>query len=318
MLTPPESDRLRSIRRTTLWRAWLAVLGALLALGVTAVVFVSAPSGSVVGTLALVGALGTMFLGLPLCLAVANDEFKRAGTLAQQLRNPEVLVCEGVSEDLAAQRKTIAAILRRVDGVEIVLEVLVPSGLVWTINGQLQTSWTIVPSARTARTPQHARLAARLVRPVETDEGTVHVHQRPLSEGERVELGSYVRSIPVKAALIVLVVNAAAISRLALSAWSLADLSLVDVVVVAGAAWCDLHVHRALRTRHRLQKDLGAAFVVIFQPERDGVPREETVIEFLPHTGLEWTTMGGHPARWRRVYGTVANAAARQDGGRPA
>jgi hypothetical protein len=285
------------------------LVGALimLALCVTGTGFESAPSDSLVGTAALVVTLGAILLGMPVCLALANDHFKRAGALKQQLRSPEALISEGVIEDLAGQRKTIATILKVVDGrAEIVLEVLAPSGLVWTINGRAHSSWTIAASARTARTPSHARLAARLVRPVESDGGTIHLHQRPLSEGERVELRSYVRNIPIKAALIVLVLNAAAIFQLTLYTRSLTGAPLVDVVVIAGAVWCDLRVHRALRTRHRLLKDLREAFVVIYQPDCDGAAAEESVVEFLPHTRLEWTT-GGHPARWRRVYGAIAN-----------
>lgn len=307
-LTAPESDRLRSIRRTTVIKACTALVAALLTLGLcaTTVVFVSATVDSFIGMTALVLTVGAIFLGLPVCLAIANDHFKRVGVLTQQLRTPEVLVCGGVIDDLAGQRETIAAILEQArGGTEIMLEVLAPSGLVWTINGHAQKSWTIVASARTARTPQHARLAARLVRPVATDEGTIHVHQRPLSEGERVELRSYVRNMPLKAVLIVLVLNAAAIAKLVLYAQSPAGLPLLDGILVAGAVWCDLHVHRAFRTRHRMLKDVREAFVVIYQPDAAGLAPEETVVEFLPHTGLEWTRTGGRPARWRRVYGTV-------------
>jgi hypothetical protein len=320
-LTAPESDRLRSIRRTALAKVSLALVGAVLTLGLcaTAMVFVSAPADSFIGMTALVLTVGALFVGLPVCLAIANDHFKRAGALKQQLRNPEVLVCEGAVEELAGQRETIAAILGQIHGAaEVMLEVLVPSGLVWTINGHAQTSWTLVASARTARTPQHARLAARLVRPVETDEGTIHVHQRPLSEGERVELRSYVRNMPLKAVLIVLVLNIAAIAKLVLYAQSPAGVPLLDGILVAGAVWCDLHVHRAFRTRQRMLKDFREAFVVIYQPDADGLTPEETVVEFLPHTGLEWTRTGGRPARWRRVYGTVGEAPIGLERERPA
>jgi hypothetical protein len=293
------------MRRATLVKAWCSLLAslALLFVCVGVIAFVSAPTDSPMGFAAAIIVVGSIFLGVPVSIAIANDYFERAGALKRQLHNAEVIVCEGLAEDLAGPPPVMTAIARQLDGrPEVRLEVLVPSGLVWTINGRPERSWTIAPTGRTAGTPEHARLAARYVRPVETDSGTVHVHRRPLSDEERSELRGYVRNIPVGAILILLLLNTGAASQMLLYAGDPGGAPVVGVVLVTGAAWCDVQFVAAMRRRRRMLHDLHEGFVVIYQPDFGGDAADDSVVEFLPHTRAEWTS-GGRAADWRRVYG---------------
>ncbi|HEU5263768.1 MAG TPA: hypothetical protein VFU34_03965 [Gaiellaceae bacterium] len=245
-----------------------------------------------------------IFLGVPLCIAIANDYFKRAATLKRQCRSSEVLVCEGTASDLVAQGRESKEIRRQVGGAEVVLEVLMQSGLVWTINGQQEKSWIVVPRGRTARTPEQARLAARYVRPVKTHEGMVRLHQRALSEAERLELRGYLPSISLKGGLLALLLNALAAGHVVAYARNPTTVPLTGAVLVALALWFGAQLAFALRARRRMRRDLDEGFVVINQPDPDVAASQESVVEFLPYSGAEWTT-GGRATAWRRLYGTV-------------
>lgn len=279
----------------------MSLLGIPVVLGVfmTLAAIPSAPQESVISVAALILVALGIFLGVPLCIVIANDHFKRAGALKRQSRSSEVLVCEGPVEE--AEEK----IRRRVgDDPEVVLEVLAQSGLVWTINGRPQESWLVAPRVRTAGSPEQARLAARYVRPVETEGGTFRLHQRALSEEERVELRSYLPRVTLALGALILLLNAGAASQVVLYARNPTGVPLVGVVLLAGVVWCDGRLVVAMRTRLRMLRDLGEGFVVIYQPDGAATASEESVVEFLPHSGAEWTT-GGRAAPWRRWHGTV-------------
>jgi hypothetical protein len=247
-----------------------------------------------------------ILLGVPLCIAIANDYFKRAGLLKRQCRSSEVLICEGRVGDIVAPPRERKSILRQIgDRSEVVLEVLRPSGLVWAINGRPHETWIIAPRARTAGPPEHARLAAQYVRPVETERGTFRLHQRLLSGEECAELRRYLPRIPLKGGFLALLFNVIAAAYVIAHLLNPASVPLTGVLMLALALWCDAQLGFAWRARRRMLKDLGGGFVVIFQPDPGATASHESVVEFLPHTGVEWTT-GGRAAPWRRLHGTVA------------
>jgi hypothetical protein len=275
--------------------------------------FVSAPSNSPTGIAATVIATLSIFLGIPVSIAIANDYFKRAGVVRRQLLSSEVLVCEGTVDDIVAPSKGLKNIRREVgSGSDVVLELLVPSGLVWSVNGRHSMFWTIAPTGRTAETADLARFAAQFVRPIETNNGTFLIHQRLLSNEECRELRGYLPRIRVKAALLLTLINALAglmVLAVLTHAYSSRPLSmrLSDGLLVTFVLWCDLQLVSTLRARWRMQRDLRERFVVIYQPDSAVDGGHGSVIEFLPYSGAEWTA-GGRAAAWRRAYGTLTGS----------
>jgi hypothetical protein len=289
----------------------VSLLGMLVPFGMGALLVAlgSAADDSFAGTTAAIGVVLSIFLGIPLSIVLANDYFTRAGVLRRQRVSSEVVVCEGSVEDIVAPPKDLNNIRREVgDDPDVVLELLVPSGLVWTINGRRSKAWTIASTSRTAETPDVARLAAQYVRPIETDEGTFLVHRRPLSDAEHAELRGYVPRLTVKAALVLTLMNVMAgtiVMAVIVRAYPAQPVTMLAIhgFLVTFVLWCDVKVASTVQTRWRMQRDLRERFVVIYRPDLDGAHRE-SVIEFLPYTRAEWTT-GGHAAAWRRAHGRL-------------
>jgi hypothetical protein len=307
-LTVAERGRLRLTRRSAILRAsaWLLVIPVILAVCATVFALASTPRGPVLELGAVLVVLMGVFLCVPMCIALANDEVKRSGVLKRQGRDSEVLVCRGAAADLVvAQPKDLDRLRRQAgDASAVVLEVLRQSGLVWAVNGRPTQSWIVAPRGRTAGPPAQARLAAGYVRPVETGAGTVRVHRRRLSDAECAELAGYLPRATTAAGLGALLVNAAAVAQLVAYVRHPIGVPLIGIVLLTTAAWCDAQLLLVIRARRRMRRDLRAGFVVIYQPDPGLDASADSVVEFLPHSGAEWTT-GGRAASWRRLYGTT-------------
>jgi hypothetical protein len=244
-----------------------------------------------------------IFAAVPFCIVLSNDYFKRAGVLRRQCRDSEVLVCEGAVADLVLERKELENLRRRIgQSSDVVLEVLNDSGLVWSVNGHPEEARAVVPRGRTIDPPDQARLAAQYVRPIETEHGTFRLHQRRLSEGECSELRGYLPRVRLATGIVALLVNAIALAHLVAYTLTPVGVPLFGIAMLTLAGWCDAQLVLLIRTRRRMQRDLGEKFVVIYQPDEDGDASRKSVVEFLPHSGAEWTS-GGRAAPWRRAYG---------------
>src|SRR6185295_18569635 len=126
-LTPSETHEIRLSRRSAIIKAWISLLGILVVLisfvAVTDILSQSEGSSTAAGAFVFV-ILG-LFLGVPLCITIANDYFRRANALKQQCSDSEVLVCEGMIADIVAQPGELKKILRQAgDSSKVVLEVL--------------------------------------------------------------------------------------------------------------------------------------------------------------------------------------------------
>jgi hypothetical protein len=296
-LTLTERGRLRFRRRSAILRAsaWLLVIPVLLAVCAAIFTFASTPRGPVIELAAVLAVLVGAFLGVPICIALANDEVKRSSVLKRQGRDSEVLVCRGAAGDLVAQPRDLVRLRRQAGNAPaVVLEVLRQSGLVWAVNGGLAQSWIVAPRGRTAGPPAQA------------PEGTVRLHRRVLSDAECSELASYLPRITPAAGLGMLVANAAAFAQLVTYARHPIGVPVIGIVVLTTAAWCDAQLLFAMRARRRMRRDLRERYVIIYRPGSGLEASEDSVVEFLPHSGAEWTT-GGRAASWRRLYGTTGS-----------
>jgi hypothetical protein len=308
LLTVAELRRLRSSRRSSLAKASSWLLAALAILVACAAIpgMAPEPGQPIIATALLLLVVLGIFLGVPLCIVISNDHFKRAALLRRQFGDPEVLVCEGAVADLVVEPPGLGHLRRQADkGSDVVLEVLKHGGLVWSVNGRPQEPWVVVRRGRTAGAPDQARLAARYVKPVETEDGTVRLHRRPLSDGECWELHAYVPRVKVAGVLIALLMNVVAVAHLVAQIRKPDGLPLMGIVMVTVAGWCDVNLVLAVRARRQMQRDLRERYVVIYQPDPAPDASQDSVVEYLPNAGTEWTT-GGRAAPWRRMQGPTA------------
>jgi hypothetical protein len=304
-LTVAEFHRIQVSRRSNLAKAsaWLLAVPVVLVACAAGLGISPAPPAPLAANALLILVILGIFLAVPLCIVMSNDYFKRAALLKRQYRDSAVLICEGAVVDLVAEPPELARLRRQIgESPEVVLEVLKQSGLVWSVNGRAQESWITVQRGRTAGAPDQARLAAQYVKPVETDEGTFRLHQRALSEGECSELRAYLPQLKVVGVIIALVMNAAAVAHLAAHIRRPEGLPLMGIVMVTVAVWCDVNLGLALRARRKMLRDLRERYVVIYQPDPAPDASQESVVEYLPNAGTEWTT-GGRAAAWRRLHG---------------
>ena len=305
LLSLAEFRRIRRSRRVNLAKAsaWLlAAAGVLGACGVAMAMSTAPPEPPIATARFILVAIG-IFLGAPLCVVIANDYFKRSTLLKQQYRDSEVLVCEGTVGELVAEPPELEHLREQVsESTEVVLEVLKQSGLVWSVNGHPQQSWVPVQRGRTAGAPEQARLAAQYVKPVETEDGTFRLHQRALSDGECSELRAYLPRIKLFGGLVAVLMNAVAVAHLMAQMQSPRALPLTGIVMVTVAVWCDVNLVLAMRARRKMLQDLRERYVVIYQPDPAPDASQESVVEYLPNAGAEWTT-GGRAAAWRRLHG---------------
>ena len=304
-LAVAEFRRIQVSRRSNLAKAsaWLLAVPIVLVACAAGLVTSPAPQAPLAANALLILVILGIFLGVPLCIVMSNDYFKLAALLKWQYRDSEVLVCEGAVADLVAGSPELEQLRRQIgESPEVVLEVLKQSGLVWSVNGHPQESWIAVQRGRTAGAPDQARLAAQYVKPVETDEGTFRLHQRALSEGECSELRAYLPRVKVAGGIIALVMNVVAVAHLVANIRKPAGLPLMGIVMVTVAVWCDVNLVRAWRARRRMLRDLRERYVVVYQPDPAPDASQESVVEYLPNAGTEWTT-GGRAAAWRRLHG---------------
>jgi hypothetical protein len=299
-LSVSEMREIRLRRRSMITKAVAWLLGLPFVVVVcAAAITLSPPPSELLSSIVVVLAI---FAAVPLCIVLSNDYFKRAGVLRRQCRDSKVLVCEGAVADLALEQRQLKKLGQQIgQRSEVVIEVLKDSGLVWAIDGGSQESWVVVPRARTTGLSDHARLAAQYVKPVETKHGTLRLHQRLLSEAECDELRGYLPRIRRTNAIVAFVVNTIAMAHLVGYAREPVGVPLLGIVLVALAGWLDAQLVHLAQARRRVLRDLRDRLVVIYRPDEAVDASEYSIVEFLPHSGAEWTN-GGRAARWRRSY----------------
>ena len=218
-------------------------------------------------------------------------------------RDPVVLIGLGPAAESFISVMTIGGPERLTvfsDQEALTVEVLQRSGMLWTYNGRRTVQPMFVARSRTSAAPEHARMAANFVKPLEGLEG-VFAHQRSLDEHELEELRSYLTGVPplrMAVALAMLLFGAGLISL---------ALRPLDVIVMTGGAGPLLiGVARlfALASRMRMVRLLGkderAGFAVILRQEQDG--SLGTPVEILPFSHRVWTKDGA-PGLWRKISG---------------
>ena len=239
---------------------------------------------------------------------IARGGGMRAAAMAHWLldvradeRDPVVLAGSGpVAESFISVRTINGPTQLTVfhDEVTLTVEVLPRSGMLWTYNGRPTVQPMFVARSRTSEAPQHARMAANFVKPVEGVAG-VFSHQRPLDENEREELRSYVTAVsPLRLGIAL----AMLLSGAGLIAAALRPLDLI--VMIGGAGLLLIGIARLfdltsrMRLLRQLRHDERESVAVIVREGQEG--ELSAPIEFLPYSRRIWTKDGA-PALWRKI-----------------
>lgn len=182
------------------------------------------------------------------------------------------------------------------------IEVLPHSAMLWSVDGKRTTKWQRVTKSATMPMPEHAKMAANFVRPVEGAANNVDAHQRLLSDAEAMELASAMPAFPVRRAIgaALLIVVALLFLDGAIEEHFL-GMGMIALIAAAIAAWVAMPLPRLLRFRRAIRRDIAQRTVIIVrQPDEN----EELgpALEYLAHSQIAWS-FGGQPAQWRKVRG---------------
>jgi len=300
------AQRRRRMRTTAL--AWLLGSPVIMVLGVVGILIALDPRESTLDATRVIVLALVFAFPIPIGFAIANEYRKRAGVLGRQAHDTTVLVCEGPRTDLLLTpiaRMKLRGYLEDTPGV--VLEVLSQSNLVWSINGEPLETWIIVPRGHTVEPPDRARLAARYVRPVETEHGTFRLHQRRLSIEECSELRGYLPRLRSPRVIFALCLNVFAAAHVIDYIRHPGGTPWDGIFVVTVVIWSDVQLARLARLWLKMSRDVREESVVIYQSNPAADASIETVTEFLPRSGMAWT-IGGRPAPWRRLYAPSQSA----------
>ncbi len=306
--------RLRRLMRSRRTVAGLTLLGGpAIVVSMLFVVVISArllhrDLGDVISSVAaiafLVGLTLALFLALPLGLLVGRDTWRQYRIATSALMRGTLLRCRGLTANLVVDRRTWKWLsgsgLLRAEVTEI--DVLEDSGLLWRMNGIEVDRWVLLPHGTTTVTPEYATIASRWTRPTETASGTIDFNRRSLSEDELRELAHSVPRVGLVRLALVAVVNAYAIYRLV--TFGSEERHVAETAIaIALAVWSDFELVRAWLLRSRFKSDLDEGWVAIVKlpNDPDHVEQPASFAEFLPESGVEWTT-DGLPAVWRRVF----------------
>lgn len=174
------------------------------------------------------------------------------------------------------------------------IEVLPQSHVLLRHNGLLKDELVILSAGSTAGVPEHAKMAANFVRPVNE---TTSVHQRILSDDELRELRGYLPRLPFGRLVLVATAIAGLIAS-AILAWFISPdawvLFAIFGIVVFFSARPVVH---ALRERSDVARDAAERVVVIVKVTH---PNGSSTVEVLPRSGILWTEEA-LPASWRRM-----------------
>jgi hypothetical protein len=218
------------------------------------------------------------------------------------IRGRVVVRCEGSLDDLLVSRARLLdeppSVVRISSNRDerVAIEVLPVSQRLWSCDGRHAHHTVIVPKSSTASAPEHARMAANFVQPVNDD---VAMHQRALTPAELMELKGYAPAVdPARYLLAGLLVDGA-VAGFWLVLQRRTDSLLIAAVFSIAAFLAVIRLVRDASRRRRISRDVTAGLVIIVRARQgDGLGKPK---EFLPHSGIAWTT-DGLPAAWRRLF----------------
>jgi hypothetical protein len=218
------------------------------------------------------------------------------------LRRGIVVQCEGTLDDLLVSRALLLDEPRSMIRISaerderVTIEVLPRSQRVWSCDGRRAHHLVVVPKSSTAPAPEHARMAANFVQPMNA---ALAVHQRALTRAEVTELEGYAPAVDPARYVIAGLLVVGSIAGFWLALQRRTDSLLIAAVFSIAAFFAIVRLFRDASRHRRISRDVDSGAVIIVRA-RDGDLLGDPK-EFLPHSGIPWT-IGGVPAAWRRMF----------------
>lgn len=133
-------------------------------------------------------------LNVAIAIAVTvalRDKVNSDQALRHDVDTGHVVICSGDS------RQLVSAIGQQIGESRVTIEVLPRSSILWAVDGRRVEKWRRVHRSTTMAIPQHARMAANFVRPIEGVEDVL-AHERMLSDAEVGEIVAIKPPFPSK------------------------------------------------------------------------------------------------------------------------
>ena len=258
-------------------------------------------------------------LGLPVCLLLARDCFRRSKGLFGDLKCDFIKRFEGPLApnqiaDETLERLRRAKLAPKKGAAWYGMEILPASGRVWRVTGAAVRGWVVAQTVEVAQTPEFANIASQWLQPfAQNENATLLGGQRDLSSAEQDELRRFarllwLRPLPFAAGLTLwaaMPVAAWMLGRHSANAFSFWQaLFLVFFAVVT-----DYHFIHAVLLSRRIGQDAQRGRVMILSEqanlEKDKPPAQSQInagkaeiVELLPISRMIWTG-DGRPAAWR-------------------
>lgn len=309
-LSDSESGRLRQITgslRAQIATAWIVYLLVLIG-----VLCAPPPAGTTAEDLYALLVICIIAVGLPFAIVFTRDRRRELKGIAQDLASLQVKLFAGkISDDTvldpAFHKLNKLSLTPRDSERNWQVEILSPSGRVWTSDGAAVPRWIVSTVADVANTPEGAAPIYWEPAGAGPNGETVERSTRRLSEAERQEILRIARDgwrKPLPLVIGLSVWLAIPISMLIasrhfdhLSYWS----TFALLCAATGTVW--YRFVKGLRRARVLGDDCEAGVIIVLkiQPKADAGPNaEELTLGYLPQSKLNWTE-NDLPAAWRRV-----------------
>lgn len=255
----------------------------------------------VAAAILLLGVYGGYFRDFPRLINVAivialsvalREKVNSDQALRHDVDTGHVVICSGDS------RQLVSAIGQQTGESPVTIEVLPRSAILWTVDGRRVEKWRRVHRSTTMAIPQHARMAANFVRPIDGVEDVL-AHERMLSDAEVDEIIAIKPPFPLKRIAGAAVLLTAVIFFVVVGTREqLLGMKVMAVIVAAIDAYVIVRIVRFVRFRRTLQRDIDHRRVLIIRRREEGDLGPAN--EYLPHTNIPWTE-DGEPVAWRKL-----------------
>lgn len=255
-------------------------------------------------------AVATFFL-------LVKDKYKLRKIAKRDLRNGNIKryqsFAPGIDKDNLPETNVPPEPTGKIAGVDvsayepIILEVFRESRRLWQVNGTRVKKLVFLPEEHTAFQPEQAKIAAKWVEPAPViAKNVIDISQsvrRELSEEESSEIYKHIRKTIVLPSVVAIGLTLFSVGPVVL--YRMYDmpihLEFGAYFLFAMTILADISFVYLARSSCCLRKDAKKRDVIIIRYP-DWINEEEeikgAVIEWLPHSKLNWT-INGEPAQWR-------------------
>jgi hypothetical protein len=251
---------------------------------------------------------------LPLKIVLTRDRAKQAKSIVRDLKSGAVKCFSGTVETNLSDpilEELGLRLMLPTDGAPLTIELLTPSGRLWTVQGERFRPWILSETVRVAELPESSSISKEWLRNVEElGDDLESLNLRDLSEVEKTEL----RSLAMKSWRRFLILAIVLTTWFSISLGfevagshpnhpeltveiQLYFLGIITILTDAALVVTFAKSRRFVRDARR-----GIVFLVrVFDHEGSPLsPPIQKIYEILPHSRMVWSIDDG-PAKWRRI-----------------